>query len=272
MITLIISLVYLGISLLQYFVAPRVGPNPVFGFKVGYTFASREVWEKSNRFVGKIMLVHALLLFPISLLGDDFMTIFLIAFLTPLILIIPVGLRYASGTLELVGSRKGYDAVERIKPVEVRGFSLWFPLLTYVVLLSVMLITYPYLPDSFATHFNAQGNPDSWSSRNSFLVTYSLISLLPVSIAYAMVFIARRYPLFLHPGRMGFRREAILQMLLITMGMMEVMFILIYYGIFLYATQGVNYLSIFTILSIILVLLPLAWLYIKGRKSGGDEI
>ncbi len=272
MITLIISLVYLGVALLQYLVAPRVGPNPVLGFKVGHTFASREVWEKSNRFVGKIMLVHALLLFPISLLGDDFMTIFFIAFLTPLILIIPVGLRYASGTLELVGSRKGYGAVERIKPVEVRGFWLWFPLLTYVILLSMMLITYPHLPDTFATHFNAQGNPDSWSSRSSFLTVYSLISLLPVSIAYTMVFLARRHPLFLHPGRMGFKRDAILQMELITMGMMEIMFILIYYGIFLYATRGINYLNIFTIFSIIIVLLPLAWLYTKGRKNGGDEI
>ena len=44
-----------GAGLATYFLAPRVGPNPIFGVRVGYSYASREVWDKTNRFGGALL-------------------------------------------------------------------------------------------------------------------------------------------------------------------------------------------------------------------------
>lgn len=44
----------------------------------------------------------------------------------------------------------------------------------FILLLSLAEIAYfgPKLPDSVASHFDAKGQPDDWSSRTSFLIFY----------------------------------------------------------------------------------------------------
>ncbi|MCD6370112.1 MAG: SdpI family protein [Thermoplasmata archaeon] len=271
MITLMLSLIYLALAFLEYFVAPKVGPNPVFGFRVGYTFASRESWEKSNRFVGRLMLIHALLLLPLSLMGDEILALYLIAFMIPLVLIVPVGLRYASNILEMVGAKKGVEERRKMQPIRIEGPWLWLPLIAYVIFLAVMIITCPELPSVVATHFDAGGNPNGWLSREELLLFNSLIGVLPLGIAYLFTFLARRYPLYLHPGRMKFKRGAILKTVILEMSLVELMLILAYLGMLLYATKGENYINIIIMLSLIMVISPLIWLYTKGRESGGEK-
>jgi uncharacterized membrane protein len=53
-------------GLATYLFAPRVGPNPIFGVRVGYSYASREVWDATNRFGGALL---ALVGAGIALLG-----------------------------------------------------------------------------------------------------------------------------------------------------------------------------------------------------------
>ncbi len=272
MITILLSSIYMVLALLQYLVAPRVRPNPVFGFRIGYTFASRESWEKSNRFVGMLMTIHALLLFPLAILGDKYIILYLIAFIVPLILILPVGIWYASRILEVVSARKSVGGGERIKPIRVERFWLWAPLISYVLLLSIMIATYPYLPEILAVHFDIQGKPDGWSSRSSFLLSYSLIALVPMGIAYIYAFLASRYPLYLHPGQMRFKRNAILKTLLMAMTATNFMLLLTYVGVLVYAITGENYINAIIVLSLFIVLSPLIWLYTKGREKGGGKI
>ena len=92
MITMLLEIIYLFAALLQLFVAPRVGPNPYFGFKIGYTFSNREVWKKSNTFVGLLMTLHALAILPIALMGDEHIWLYLSVYIIPLIGIIAAGI------------------------------------------------------------------------------------------------------------------------------------------------------------------------------------
>ncbi len=64
-----------AVGLITYWLAPKVGPNPWFGARTGYSVASREVWDATNRATGLGMaacgLVEALLGFMLSFLMVD---------------------------------------------------------------------------------------------------------------------------------------------------------------------------------------------------------
>jgi len=137
-----LNLLYLVIALLQYFAAPKVGPNPYFGFRIGHTFANEKVWRDANKFMGKIMTVHAIILLP-SCLIPDFLGYFLLLWIVPMLLFIPIGIRYASTRLEMEGARAKISSSKEIKPIEL-GF-LWkiSPVVLYIILLAYMIFTYP---------------------------------------------------------------------------------------------------------------------------------
>jgi uncharacterized membrane protein len=54
-------------GLLIYIIAPRVGPNPVFGIRTGYSFANRDIWNKVNRVGGLLLLILGFLLYFLSI-------------------------------------------------------------------------------------------------------------------------------------------------------------------------------------------------------------
>ena len=43
-----------------YRYAPRVGPNPIFGVRTGYSMVNRDVWDRSNRAGGLILMLMGL--------------------------------------------------------------------------------------------------------------------------------------------------------------------------------------------------------------------
>jgi uncharacterized membrane protein len=53
-------------GLLIYIIAPRVGPNPVFGVRTGYSFANRGVWNRVNRVGGLLLIILGFLLYFLS--------------------------------------------------------------------------------------------------------------------------------------------------------------------------------------------------------------
>ncbi len=57
------------------------------------------------------------------------------------------------------------------------AFGLW--MIAFIVQIAVC---YPQLPERVATHFNAQGNADGWSSKGAFLWVYALAVLLPTAL------------------------------------------------------------------------------------------
>jgi len=52
---LFLGAILFAAGIATYYLAPRVGPNPIFGVRIGYAYASREIWDKTNRFGGALM-------------------------------------------------------------------------------------------------------------------------------------------------------------------------------------------------------------------------
>ena len=268
---LFLDCLYLVIALLQYGVSPKVGPNPYFGFRIGYTFANEKVWKKANKFVGKLMLFHAIILLPLCLI-PDFLIYFIILWVVPMIILIPIGIRYAADLLEKEGAKEERASLRRIEPVSVGILWKISPLVIYAFLLVYMIFTYSSLPNVMATHFDSQGYPNGWSAKGDFFVWYNVLSIIFVATAYLFVYLGKSYPIYVHPGKMRFPKDTYLKLILLSMDSALVLMLLVYAVIYLYATQRIIFsIPLFTVITLIPIVVPVAYMLYKWKKGGEEK-
>ncbi len=263
-----LDIIYISVALLQYIVAPNVGPNPYLGFRVGHTLANKKVWYQANKFMGKLMLGHAILLLPLCLI-PDFLIYFLILWIVPMIAFIPIGIKYATNLLEEEGAKEKHVSLRKIEPITAGRVWNISPFMIYAVLLVYMIFTYPSLPNMIAVHFDSQGNPNGWSSKGDFFAWYNVLSIIFVATAYIFVYLGKKYPMYVHPGKMRFSRDSYLKLIILAMDCALILMIFVYLVIYLYATQGAVFSTVFFILLTILpVIVPIGYLISKWRKGG----
>jgi uncharacterized membrane protein len=192
------------VGVATYFIAPRVGPNPIFGVRVGYSYASREVWDRTNRFGGMVMALIGLGVLLLALvlellgvgLGEGMVVI------TVLMVVVLLG-----GTaLMFVYARRlamGTAVARELAPVRFRWAYILPVLVTFALLAGISFYFYPLLPAGrMATHFNLNEQADGWMSRDGFIATYLGLAAIFIVLDVAAVFIAAREPLIAF-GRWG---------------------------------------------------------------------
>ncbi len=195
-------LVVLGV--ITFILAPRVGPNPIFGVRIGYAYANRETWDKTNRFGGALMslvgvgtAILGLLLTLMNVSARDAMGVLVAAMILALLAATAWMFFYARGLAQ------GTAIAREITPVRFRLAYLASVLVTFALLVAVAAYLYPTLPiDRMATHFNINEQPDGWMPRDSFIISYLGIALLLVVMDAIAVIVATREPLIAF-GRWG---------------------------------------------------------------------
>ncbi|MCX7839948.1 MAG: SdpI family protein [Anaerolineae bacterium] len=189
-----------------YVFAPRVGPNPIFGVRVGYSYANREVWDQTNR-LGGILL--ALVGTGVALLGAVLQTLGIaprvgMGILTAAMMLALLGMTV---WLFVYARRLARDTpiVREVKPVEFRWAYLMPVLVTFALLVALAAYWYPQLPaDRLATHFDWAERPNGWQTRDEFFLTFLGLAAFFVVFDVVIVFIATREPLIAF-GRWGAR-------------------------------------------------------------------
>jgi uncharacterized membrane protein len=192
------------VGLVTYFLAPRVGPNPIFGVRVGYSYASREVWDRTNRFGGMVIMLIGLV----------------VALLTPLLQLLGVapsdGIVLLTGLMiaALLGGTawmfvyarrlaQGTAIARELTPVRFRWAYILPVLVTFGLLAAVAIYFYPLLPaERMATHFGLDDRPNGWMSRDGFYISYLGLAAMLVVLDALAVFLATREPLITF-GRWG---------------------------------------------------------------------
>lgn len=192
------------IGLAVYYVAPRVGPNPIFGVRVGYAYANRQVWDKTNRFGGALV---ALVGVGTAILGILFQLLDLTSRQATGVLAIAMIAALLGATAWMFvyarGLAQGTAIARQVAPVRFRWAYLAPVLITFALLAAVAAYLYTSLPvDRMATHFNINEQPDGWMPRDSFIVSYLGMALLFVILDAVAVVVATREPLIAF-GRWG---------------------------------------------------------------------
>jgi uncharacterized membrane protein len=192
------------VGIITYVLAPRIGPNPIFGVRVGYSYATREVWDKTNRFGGAL----------IALIGVGIAA--LSAFLDLLGVSAGSGTKWITGAMILtllgaagwmfVYARRlalGSSIAREVAPVKFRWAYAAPVLASFALLVALIVLTYPQLPaDRVATHFDINNQPDGWSTRDGFVLGFAGLAALFVLMDLGAVIIATREPLVAF-GRWG---------------------------------------------------------------------
>ncbi len=191
-------------GLATYFFAPRVGPNPLFGVRVGYAYASREVWDKTNRFggallalVGAVTALAGVILQALNIPQSQGMIVLTVVLMTLLLGATAWMFVYARNLARHTTS------VREIAPVKFHWAYLAPALLTFALLVALTAYFYPHLPaQRMATHFNINEQPDGWMSRDTFIASYLGLAALFVALNILIVIVATREPMIAF-GRWG---------------------------------------------------------------------
>ncbi len=267
---LIINVIYLISALLVLFLAPKIGPNPYFGFRIGYSFSSRKVWDKTNRFAGILMTIHALFLFPIIILNN--IVYYIIALIVPLLVISIVGIIYASHKLEEERVEvKG--PVKPIKPLETTFVWKYLGIILLLILLLMMLIAYSSLPNRMAVHFDTSGNPNGWSSKNDFYTTYIILAGAYLALLYFIIYAGKKYPVALHSGVMRIGKDTVFKATILSLNIVFFILMATFLWIYFYnisgAFEGYIATTYFLILTFIAAFVPIGYIIYRWKKERG---
>ena len=179
-----------------YFFAPRVGPNPIFGVRIGYAYASREVWDRTNRFGGALMALTGLALsaFALGLQAVGLTVADAMKWLgsaTVVVLVAELGMLYLYAR-----NHAQRSALPPMAPVRFRWSYLAPAGITLTLLLALAAWFYPALPtERIATHFNFAEQPDGYMSRDGFYASFLGLAALCTLLNGAVVLVATREPL-----------------------------------------------------------------------------
>lgn len=185
------------VGVLTYFLAPRVGPNPIFGVRVGYSFASREIWDRTNRAGGVLFAAVGLgtvfLALALRWLGvPDNLALIVMTGAMFIALISAIGWLVAYARKQAQGSLLALETA----PVPFRWSALAPTFITSLVLVALIAYFYPQLPaNRIATHFDFSDQPNGWMTRDEFFISMFGLAALFVAIDLLVVWVATREPL-----------------------------------------------------------------------------
>lgn len=261
-------------GLATYFLAPRVGPNPIFGVRVGYSYANREVWDKSNRFGGALLAFvgvgTALLGVLLHLLGvapREGMGILTVAMIVALLAVTAWTFVYARALAQ------GATITREMTPVRFRWAYLAPVLVTFALLVALAVYLYPQLPaDRVATHFNIAEQADGWQTRDEFILLFLGMAALFVVLDAVAVLVATREPLIAF-GRWGsswrIDPERGLIYTGIALALANLIFIAVLWDIGWFNTRGAHAfpLSLFFWIILPLIAILVGLFFVLGRRE-----
>lgn len=186
---------FVVLGLATFYLAPKVGPNPVFGLRTVHTVAHRDVWETANRLTGLVLIglgvlyaLLTLLLSGLAVLATAGVVILAVAMLVSLLGSV-VGL---AGYARRLSERQGI--VRETSPVPFRWRYVAPSLLLIGVTLAMATWAYPQLPSLIAIRFDLEGDPRSWSSPERLMATVLGTQWLLLAVQLFLVALVTRWP------------------------------------------------------------------------------
>ncbi|WP_461865272.1 SdpI family protein [Thermococcus sp.] len=236
MIELIIALTSLVSSLIV--LALRNRPNPIVGFRIGYTFNSKRAWRKANMVSGIFSLGYSLVLLVMAFVGIS-LEIFIFLMVVFVIAEVWLGVYFAKREYELEDLSQ--EAPE--KPFgELKTNIKPYLIIQFVALLFYILFVALYwndLPSVMATHFDASGNPNGYSPKLSGtllfpIMIWGLFFTLTLVAKDPGFFIKRRF----YPASWKAWSEF---MTLMNLGLIFVYFLTVLYNLRIVSGSAISY-------------------------------
>lgn len=162
--SLSVALAITGFTL--YFLASKIPPNPLVGFRAGYSYVSRRVWVRLNRVSALALIALAAVVFTLGCLYGS-----LAAALTSgigSIVLVAALIPYAEAVAEkeLIRSPAAGGRVTELKGLPPHPILVTLVVASALASLTYLAVTYPQLPPEIPTHFNIWLQPDSYGPKS----------------------------------------------------------------------------------------------------------
>ncbi|MFX0163636.1 MAG: SdpI family protein [Candidatus Hodarchaeota archaeon] len=264
-------IVFAGLSM--WFIAPKIGPNPWFGFRIGHSLSSEEAWDLSNIYSGKITTFIGLILAFISLILPEeakYFGVYLVLLFVAIGFMLVLSFKYAVRIAEETGYEEKYKVITEeveivyskpMAPIIVSKFFAIAPFIPVTILIMMSFFYYDDLPSRMATHFDAGGNPDGWSDKLNTLSIMIIFALSFALLNLLFIWIGRVRPMFFHRGRLSMERSDPLRFASLMLTSICTIFIPIQADLIWYNLHEEHIISFWTIIGmlIIIIMLPIAW-------------
>jgi len=261
-------------GIVAYIVAPRIKPNPWFGFRVGYTLIDRDVWIKGNKFISKLFIADGALFTVLSLLlSSDALIPVLVLFEISVMACVIAAVIYVDDLAEKATGKRPNGDFSKIIPIRLDPKTVKYPVVLsvfYLILISTILLTVNLLPDVTAVHFNLQGVPDRYEYRWEFAISFIGVITLEYAFYIAFYLLARYKPLIFYKPKLGFSTTEFIKLLSAIYGMIFTVVGVGYTIIFAYNFYGYHLIPSYFIIFLVLgILLTVPIFVIKiARKKG----
>ncbi len=269
----LLSIFIILMGIIAYIVAPRMEPNPWFGFRVGYTLIDRNVWIKGNKFISKLFIADGALFAVLSLLLPDSALIpVLILFEISVMACMAVAVVYVDELAERTTGRRPEGDVSKIIPIRLDPRTVKYPAILsvfYLALIFTILSTINLLPDVIAVHFNLQGVPDRYEYRQEFAISFIEVITLEYAFYIAFYLLARYKPLIFYKPKLGLSTTEFVKLLSLIYGMIFTVVGIGYTIIFTYNFCGYHLIPVYTIIFPIVGILLTIFIFvvkIAGRR------
>ena len=262
----LILLIVLLLSVFSSLLAYLLGPNLLFGIRIGFTMLDERVWKKTHKLLTVLLLISLALFYILSCFIDDFVTlllIFSILLIVPFMVSIIKSIEYAeiiTGFYESEG-----DIARKIPPLR-SGIPLRLSILINVVFAIIIIISYFMLPENVAIRFDFQGNPIAWQEKMQYLVTISLVEVILFLSDILVRELGKRYPISFYAFTLrNLGIDALFRLLIYALIVSQMVMVLVASLILYYAITSI-FPSFFVAIGII-ILASLPFILIYARKS-----
>ncbi|MBM3959663.1 MAG: DUF1648 domain-containing protein [SAR202 cluster bacterium] len=256
-----------------YKLAPRVGPNPIFGVRTGYSMVNREVWDKSNRAGG------------IAIAGVGALTAFagvILDLLAPwsenALILITAGVVVTGMVITFIWavrySRRLSEGVkaESARPIKVPLAWLWASALVAAVSIAFVLATISDLPPSVATHFALDGTANDWTSRTGYAFMMAGLVVGMLALTAGIFYLVSHVDI---PGADGWAVSGESGMVFFAVAMFgaQLLIAVVLWDIYWFNTRGKHPfpLDVFAVVALVasLVAIPagLVWMVLRARRN-----
>lgn len=180
---LFIGVLFVVVGILTYMF--RNTPNPYIGVRLGYTYFSKEAWNRANTFAALycVLLGVVLLFLAFMQLPDNVFILLMLVGIAPMVI---VTYRIAKETYEREDLKMPINGEPKLVRLNVKGY-LFIQLVMIVIYLLIVEVLWNELPGVVATHFDVYGNPDSFMNKFSGAIIAPVAGLAIVPIITALI-------------------------------------------------------------------------------------
>ncbi len=243
-------------------VAKRLPINPFIGFRIGYTYSSKKIWVKYNRYAGISFTIIGLVIMALSLIIESITFLTIILLTTMLTTTITLALLAAHESEKELGKQayeiekkreQREEKIMRINPVMPSPPRLILMIMPPILSIILSIYYIPLLPENIPVHFDINGYPDKWEPLSAFTTTTLPILIALQFIGIITILVELKAPLaFYKPGLP--KRKVVELIYVIGIIVAWAMFIALI-DIYYYATRNSHIIStqVYTVIIVFLI-------------------